>query len=95
MAFKMKGFSPFDKEHGDKPTAGTIVGDIDNKLNDAYESGDMQATKKALREINKDINRVIKSGGEEELLDYINPANYANLKAYTAKREEDNVQKEE
>ena len=46
MAFKMKGFSPFDKEHSDKPDAGkgpekiriTSRNSITNKR---YDTGDM------------------------------------------------------
>lgn len=87
MAFKMKEFSGF-KSNGDPKkkstaTVGKVVGDVDNKLNDAYESGDMKAVKKALREINKDIKAVEKAGKGEELRDYINPSNYKNLNAYT------------
>jgi len=87
MAFKMKDFSGF-KSNGDSKkkstaTVGKIVGDVDNKLNDAYGSGDMKAVKKALREINRDIKAVEKAGKGKELRDYINPSNYANLNAYT------------
>ena len=87
MAFKMNGFSGF-KSNGDPKkkstaTVGKIVGDVDNKLNDAYASGDMKAVKKALREINRDIKAVEKAGKKEELRDYINPSNYTNLAAYT------------
>ena len=87
MAFKMKGFSGFkldgDPKKKSTATVGTIVGDVDNKLTDAYESGDMKAVKKALKEINRDIKAVEKAGKGEELRDYINPANYASLNAYT------------
>ena len=83
----MKKFSGF-KSNGDtkkksKATVGKIVGDVDNKLNDAYRSGDTKAVKKALREINRDIKAVKKAGKGEELRDYIKPSNYANLNTYT------------
>ena len=102
MAFKMQGNpmqrnygigSPFDKNH--TPTVGSIVGDVDNKVNDAYESGDMKALRKALRELNKDIKTLEKAGKGEEINEYLNPANYASVAAYTATREKDNTQKEE
>mgnify|MGYP003120947172 CR=1 FL=1 len=93
MAFKMKGFSPFDKEH--TPTVGSVVGDVDNKVNDAYESGDTKALEKALKELNKDIETLYGQGKREEINEYLNPANYASVAAYTATREKDNSQKEE
>ena len=40
MAFKMKGFSPFDKEHGDKPKAGTDPKKI-RITSGSYKSGYM------------------------------------------------------
>jgi hypothetical protein len=92
MPFKMKGFSPFDKDH--TPTVGTVVGDVDNKVNDAYESGDMKALEKALTELNKDIETLKNQGKGEEINEYLNPANYASVGAYTATREKDNPQKE-
>jgi len=89
----MKGFSPFDKNGN--PTAGEVVGDIDNKLGDAMASGDMKAARVAFREVKKDINSVIKSGGEEELTEYINLDTFRNFNTYSASFERDNRQKEE
>ena len=40
MAFKMKGFSPFDKEHGDKPKAGAGPKKIRITAGN-YKAGDM------------------------------------------------------
>ena len=95
MAFKMKGFSPFDKEHGDEPTVGSIVGDVDNKVGDAAASGDMNALRKALRELNKDIKTLEKAGKGEEIREYINPDKYANVNTYMESYKKDNPQKEE
>lgn len=95
MAFKMRGFSPFDKEHGDGPTVGSVVGDIDNRVGDAASSGDMKALRKALNELNKDIKILEKAGKGEELREYINPSTYANVNTYMESYRKDNPQKEE
>jgi hypothetical protein len=85
MAFKMKQFSGF-KSNGDPKkkstaTAGTIVGDIDNKLGDAFASGDMSAARKAYREVKSDIKSVLAGGGKEaeSLRDLINVDKYKNF----------------
>ena len=91
----MKGFSPFDKEHGDKPTVGKVVGDVDNKVGDAAASGDMKALRKALRELNKDIKTLEKAGKGEEVREYIRPEKYANVNTYMEAYKKDNPQKEE
>ena len=85
MAFKMKEFSGF-KSNGDPKkkstaTAGAIVGDIDNKLGDAFASGDMKAARKAYREVKRDIDSVLAGGGKEaeSLNDLINVGKYNNF----------------
>ena len=87
--------SPMNKNGDPKKkstaTAGTIVGDIDNKLGDAMASGNERAAKKAFKEVKNDINSVLNNGGKEaeSLNDLINVNNYKNFNTFKKAYEKD------
>jgi len=70
-----------DPKKKSKATAGSIVGDIDNKLGDAFASGDMSAARKAYNEVKSDIKSVLAGGGKEaeSLRDLINVDKYKSF----------------
>ncbi len=80
MAFKMNGFSGLRQK--EKPSVGSVVGDIDNRVSDALYDGDLLELGASLAQVSKDIETVKKAGKGKELEDYINPETYKDVNAF-------------